>query len=367
MKNLVFSIGVILALVGCSKKQPPQEAKPIPVQATKAIAKDVPVYLSTVGHMEAFNIVNIMAQVDGYLMKTYFADGADVKQGDLLYLIDQRPYIAALEKAEGTLEQSIANLGYAERTAERNAQLVKDEYISKDQFDNLVTTVMADDATVKQNMAAVETARINLGYTTIYSPLDARAGESQLRDGNLILENQETNLVTLNQITPIYSVFFINEKDLPAVQRYKEKYGDLKVHATVDDPKSPTYEGVLTFIDNGIDISTGMIRLKGTHPNEDKALWPNQYVKIKLVLETLDKAVLVPFEAVQTSPKGKYVYVLKGNQTVDMRAVTVGQIQEDNTIVISEGLKAGEKVITVGQVNLYPGAKVDVKPSEDET
>ncbi|MCB1109996.1 MAG: efflux RND transporter periplasmic adaptor subunit [Chlamydiia bacterium] len=367
MKNLVFSVALLLACVGCSKKQAPQEPKPVPIQATKAISKDVPHYIETVGHMEAYNIVNIMAQVDGYLMKTYFADGADVKQGDLLYLIDQRPYLADLEKAEGALEESIANLGYAERTAERNSQLVKDEYISQDTFDNLVTNVMVDDATVKQNQADVETAKINLGYTTIYAPMDARAGERLVDDGNLILESQETTLVTLNQITPIYSVFFINEKDLPAVQRYKAKYHDLKVYSTVDDPQSPTYEGVLTFIDNGIDISTGMIKLKATYPNEDKVLWPNQYVKVKLVLDVIENAVLVPFEAVQSSTKGKYVFVVKGNQTVEMRTITVGQMQEDNTIVVTKGLKAGERVVTVGQVNLYPGAKVTIKKTEDET
>ena len=173
--------------------------------------------------------------------------------------------------------------------------------------------------------------------------------------------------MTLNQISPIYSVFFINEKDLPAVQRYKAKYNDLKVYITIDDPESPTYEGILTFIDNGVDISTGMIKLKGSHTNDDKVLWPNQYVKVKLVLDILENAVIVPFESIQTSPKGKYIYVLKGNQTVEFREVTVGQMQEDNTIVVTKGLKGGEKIITVGQVNLYPGAKVVVKQTENET
>ncbi|MCB1107814.1 MAG: efflux RND transporter periplasmic adaptor subunit [Chlamydiia bacterium] len=366
MKSFFTSSILIFLLVSCSKKESPKESKAIPVQAAKAIEKNVPKYIATVGHMKAYEIVNVMAQVDGYLMKTYFADGADVKKGDLLYLIDQRPYAAALEKAEGALEKSIANLGFAERTAERNYQLVKDEYISQNDYDNLVTNVLAGDATVKENQAAVETAKINLGYTKIYAPMDARAGESLVDDGNLILENQETPLVTLNQIAPIYSVFYINEKDLPTVQRYQEENHDLTVQVTVDDKEAPTYEGTLTFIDNGIDISTGMIKLKGTHPNKDKTLWPNQYVKVKLILDTLEHAVVIPIEAVQTNTKGKYVYVLKGNQTVEMRKVNVGQVQDDNTIVITEGLKGGEKVITNGQVNLYPGAKVVVKQSEEK-
>ncbi len=366
MKKLLFSLLVVTALLGCSKKKPPPAAKPIPVQMAQAVAKDVPQYISTVGHIEAYNIVDLMAQANGQLIETYFADGDDVKEGQLLYLIDQRPYIAALEKAEGMLAENIASLGYAERTAERNSQLVKDEYISQNDYDNLITTVVVDDALVKQTRADVENAKINLGYTTVYAPMDARAGASLIDDGNLILENAETTLVTLNQITPIYSVFFINEKQLPAVQRYRAKYNDLKVYVTVDDPETPTYEGVLTFIDNGIDLSTGMIKLKATHTNLDKTLWPNQYVKVKLVLDILENAVVIPFEAVQISPKGKYVYILKGNQTVEMRKVTVGQMQEDNTIVITKGLRAGEKVITVGQINIYPGAKVKVVQSEDD-
>ncbi|MBF5059482.1 efflux RND transporter periplasmic adaptor subunit [Candidatus Neptunochlamydia vexilliferae] len=365
MKNLLFSL-LILGAMGCSKKAAPPAPKPVPVQMAKAIAKDVPYYISTVGHMEAYNIIDLMAQANGQLIETYFADGDDVKEGQLLYLIDQRPYLAELEKAEGQLEENIASLGYAERTAERNSQLVKDEYISQNDYDNLITNVIVDDALVKQSRADVENAKINLGYTTVYAPMDARAGESLIDDGNLILENAETTLVTLNQITPIYSTFFVNEKHLPAVQRYRAKYNDLKVYVTVDDPGTPTYEGLLTFIDNGVDLSTGMIKMKATLPNLDKILWPNQYVKVKLVLDTLENAVLVPFEAVQISPKTKYVYILKGNGTVERRNVTVGQMQEDNTIVITKGVKAGEKVITVGQVNLFPGAKVTVVTNEGD-
>jgi|JI10StandDraft_1071094.scaffolds.fasta_scaffold01815_13 multidrug efflux system membrane fusion protein len=356
---------ILLLFLGCSKKVPQKEAKPIPVHVAKAEAHSVPYYISTVGHIEAYQVVNIMAQVNGQLMKTYFADGADVKEGDLLYLIDQRSYIANLDKAEGELEQNLANLGFAERTAERNAQLVKDEYISQNDYDNLITNVIANDAAVKQSRADVDSAKINLGYTTIYAPLSARAGESQVRDGNIVLESAETTLVTLNQISPIYSTFYINEKDLPKVKRYQSEEGELKVYVTVDDDPPSTRKGTLTFIDNGIDISTGMIKLKGTHPNEDKFLWPNQYVKVKLILDTLDQAILVPSGAVQNGSKGKYVYVVKGNKSVEKRTVKTGQLQENNTVVITEGLKANETVVTVGQINLYPGAKVSIVQNEE--
>ncbi|MDN3509172.1 MAG: efflux RND transporter periplasmic adaptor subunit [Candidatus Neptunochlamydia sp.] len=366
MKRAVYSLFILLLFVGCSKKKASHEAKPIPIQAARSKSKDVPYYISTVGHMEAYEVVNLMAQVNGQLVETYFVDGADVKQGQLLYLIDQPSYIADLEKVEGELEENLANLRFAEQTAERNAKLVKDKYISQNDYDSLITNVIVGDAAVKQSRADVDNAKINLGYTKIYSPLDARAGESKIRDGNLILENGETTLVTLNKITPIYSVFYINEKDLPTVQRYQAKFQNLKVYVTVDDKNTPTFEGELTFIDNRIDISTGMIKLKGTHPNENKILWPNEYVKIKLILDTFENAVIVPFESVQTSPNGKYLYVVKGNKTVERRNVTVGQMQEDNTIVITKGIKPGEKVVTVGQLNLYPGAKVSIAQAEDD-
>jgi multidrug efflux system membrane fusion protein len=363
MNRVTWSLIISLSLVGCTKKDKTEEVKAIPVKVAEAITKDVPYYIATVGHMEAYTTVDIMAQVDGYLMQTYFEDGDYVKKGDLLYLIDQRPYLADLQKAEASLEQSMANLKYAQRTAERNATLVKDDYISKDAFDNLVTNVLVDDALVNENRAAVETAKINLNYTTIYAPMDARAGESLVNDGNLILKSSESNLVTLNQIVPIYAAFFIGEKDLPKVQRYQKKYSKLITVITVEDPKTPPYDGDLTFIDNEVDLSTGMVKLKATVPNEERALWPNQYVGIKLILDTIEGAVLIPAEAIQESPKGKYVFVVKGDQKVEKRSVNVGQ-RQDELVVVETGVKEGEKVVTEGQINLRPGATVSLAKNE---
>lgn len=367
MKKQLINLLILGAIsTSCSKKSIEVAPKAAPVKMARAIVRDVPSYIQTVGHMEAFSFVNIMAQADGRLIKTYFQDGADVNEGDLLFLIDQRPYLASLKKAEGALEESRANLMYDQRTVERNSKLVQDEYISQDTFDNLVTTLEANEGVVKQNKADVDTAEINLGYTTIYSPINARAGERFVYDGNLILESGATTLVTLNQITPIYASFFINEKDLPRVQRYQKKYGGLKTVITLEDPEVPSHEGTLSFIDNGIDLATGMIKLKSILPNEDKVLWPNQYVQVTLVLETLKDAVLIPFEAVQNNSKGKYVYVIKGSQTVEMRQIEVGQMQEDNTIVVLKGIKENERVVKEGQINLYDGAKVRVIKDFDE-
>lgn len=360
------AILLIFTCFACSKKPTQTAPQTSRVQVAKAIQKDVPYYLSTVGHMEPYQFVNIMAQVSGELIKKGFEDGADIREGDLLYVIDQRPYVAALEKAEGLFEESFAKLGFAERTAERNSELVKDEYISQNSFDSLITNVLTDDALVKQAQADVETAKINLGYTTITSPISARAGATKVYVGDVILEQAKQTLVTLNQITPIYSVFYVNGKHLPAIQKHTAREGALKVEVSVEDPSIPPYIGTLSFIDNEIDLSTGMILLKGTHPNENKALWPNQYVRVKVILDILKNATLVPTQAVQDSPKGKFVYVAKGNQTVEKRNVITGQLHEDETIVITKGVSAGEKIVTVGQMNLYPGAKIQIIEGEGD-
>ncbi|WP_420420532.1 efflux RND transporter periplasmic adaptor subunit [Simkania sp.] len=370
MKKHFISIFVLvlgISLVGCSKKHVKREPKPVPVKIARAYTKNVPYFIKTVGHMESINIVNIMAQADGRLMKTYFDDGDYIEEGELLFLIDQRPYIASLKKAEGALEESLANMMYARRTAERNSKLVQDEYISQDTFDSLVTNVQADEGIVKQNEGALDDAEINLSYTTIYSPITARAGERLLDDGNLVLQNAETPLVTLNQICPIYATFFINEKDLQKIQRCQHhSVGGLETIVSVEDPKVPSYKGPLTFIDNGVDLSTGMIKMKATLANEDKALWPNQYIQVQLNLDTIDDAVLVPYEAVQNNSKGKYVFIVKGNQTVEMRSVEVGQRQSDDTIVITKGVKDKEKVVTEGQISLYDGAKIKIVKDANE-
>ena len=355
----------VILFSSCSKKEIKHEPRPIPVEIGEVIIKTVPYYISTVGHIEAFTIVNIKAQATGYLMNTYFQEGDDLKKGDLMYLIDQRPYIAALDLAEAILEENKANLGLAERTAARNTLLAKDDYVSKQVYDQYVTTVQADQAIIKENQASVDTAKINLGFTEIRAPIDARAGEWLVNNGNFILEAAETTLVTLNQITPIYATFFITGKDFPKVQRYQKKNGVLKTIITREDPESPPFEGMLTFTDNQIDLSTGLLRAKSTIPNEDKALWPNEYVHVDLILDMLENATLVPSSAMQESPIGKFVYVVKKDNTVEMRKVIAGQKHND-LILIKKGVNPGEKIVTSGQINLYQGALVESKKKEKE-
>ena len=360
-QSITFFLILLLSMFqSCSPKKIAKETKPVSVRMTKVESRTVPYYISTVGHIEAYQTVPILAQIDGQLLKTYFKDGDDIKKGDLLYLIDQRPYLSKLELAEGELKENIANRDYAKRNAERNASLVADEYISQNDYDRLLSTLEADDGLVQQSQADVETAKINLGFTTIYSPLNARAGFSLMKDGSIIIKAAENTLVTLNQISPIYASFFINGNDLPKLQRYQKKNGTLKVIVSVNDPETPDYTGDLTFIDNNIDLATGMINLKATFLNEDKNLWPHQYIKVKLILDMMENVTLVPMEAVEENSTGPFVYVIKGNQTVEMRYVTLGEKQEDNMIVIEKGLKEAEKVVTEGQFNLKSGVKVHV-------
>lgn len=356
----LFLIITLSLCNSCSPKKVVKEVKPVSVKMEKVESKTVPYYISTVGHIEPYQSVNILSQVDGQLIETYFENGADINKGDLLYLIDQRPYLAALEKAEGELKQNLANRDYDERTAERNSQLVLDEYISKNDYDRLVSTVIADNGLVEQSQGDVEQAKINLGFTTIYSPLEARAGFSVIKNGSIVIKAAENSLVTLNQISPIYASFFINDKDLPKLQRYQKKNGTLKTVITVDDPDVPAYEGNLTFINNKVDLATGMINLKATLLNEDKTLWPSQYIKVQLILDMIEDAVIVSEKAIQESSKGHFVYVIKGNQTVEIRYITVGQKEDDNKVVIEKGLKEGEKIVTEGQFNLKNGAKTQV-------
>lgn len=351
---------LLFFLVGCEKKKQESAPQPIPIISGETLSRSVPLYIETVGHMEAYKTVDIMAQASGQLLKVHFDDGADVVAGELLYSIDPSLYLADLKLAQGELAQQIATLGYAKRNAKRNAPLVQDDYISIDNFDSLETTVVADDALVEQGVANVEKAEINLSYTSIYAPMDARAGFNLVKEGNLILEDARTTLVTLNQITPIYASFFIPGKDLPQLQRYQKKDIELPVLIFVEDPTLPPYEGRLTFIDNAIDLSTGMILLKATLPNNDKSLWPNQYVKVKILLDVIDDAVLVPSAAIQASSKEKFVFVLRANHTVKKQPVVLGQRQPGNWIVVKKGLKGGERIVIDGQLNLYDGAKVSI-------
>ncbi len=347
-----------LFLIGCAKAPPPALPPPS-VSIVKPIVCDVPLYSDYVGHMQANVSIEIRPQIAGTLSAMYFKEGVDVKAGDLLFAIDDRPYVAALAKAEAVLAENLASLKYAEDTVNRYASLAEQDYVAQLNFDQYVTNVLVDEATIQQNKADVDTAKINLSYCTIQSPLNATSGNLQIDIGNYVTAGSETPIVTLNQIAPIQAAFYIPEKDLPAIQRLHRKK-PLKTEIYLYDDRTRPFEGALYLIDNQVNLDTGTILLKALIPNEDKALWPGEFVVVRLVLGEQKKALLLPTQAVQIGQNGPYVFVVKEDQTAELRSVILGQTQGDHVIVQS-GIEAEERVVLDGQISLYPGAAVTIK------
>jgi len=359
----------------------------VPVTVAVSAIRNVPVEIQVIGHVEAYSTISLKAQVTGELTKANFQEGDYVKKNDLLFTIDQRPLQAALNQAvanaardEAALGQAQANLArdtaqaqYAEASADRYARLFQEKVVSRDQSEQFRTTaaaakqlVEADKAAIESakaaigaSKAAVENARVQLAYTEIRSPLDGRTGNFTVKQGNVVMANS-MELCTINQIEPIYVTFSVPESQLPAIKRYMA-VGKLPVLSQPqDDAAGETETGILTFVDNAVDVTTGTIALKGTFPNTDRKLWPGQFVRVTLRLTTRADAVTIPNEAVMSGQSGSYVYVVKADRTADTRNVVPGaRVGED--VVIESGLQAGETVVKEGQLRLAPGSRVAVR------
>jgi multidrug efflux system membrane fusion protein len=359
MKRVSALIVVTLSLViaaGC-KKQAPQgfDRPPAPVSVAEAVARDVPLYLDQVGKVVARELVDVKPQLSGRILQIHFTDGADVRKSQLLFTIDPRPFQAQLAAAQGTLAQSKAMLDFARIQVDRAAGLIQTKAISQLEYDQRKNALAVARAQVQQGEAAVETARLNLQYCQIRSPIDGRAGRRLVDPGNVVKEN-ETTLLTIQRLDPIYADFTVTENDLTAVQRNMER-GTLQVEVRLPDEPDKPIAGALTFLDNSVQRETGNVGLRATVANSDHRLWPGRFVNVRLVLSTLPKAVLVPAVAPQMSAKGPFVYVIKADSTAELRPVVTGQRQGD-LIVISQGVKPGEKVVVNGQLGVTPGGKV---------
>jgi multidrug efflux system membrane fusion protein len=354
---LVTCISGLLA-TGCAKKDPPAfERPPSPVVVAAAIAKDVPVYLDEVGRTVAREVVSVQPEVSGRITELHFTDGADLKKGDPLFTIDPRPFQAQLDLAQANLAQSKAALDFAKIQFARVQDLVESRAIARQDYDTRKNAVDVGVAQVQQNEAAVESARLNLEYTAIRSPIDGRAGHRLVDIGNVVTANTST-LLTIERLDPIYADFTVTENDFSTVQRNSANRTLVVEVGLPTEPDKPM-AGQLTFLDNAVQSSSGTVLLRATVPNSAHRLWPGQFVNVRLILATLPKAVLVPSAAPQDSAKGSFVYVIKGDSTAELRVVKVGQRQGD-LIVIEDGLKAGERVVTTGQLAVMPGAKVRV-------
>jgi membrane fusion protein, multidrug efflux system len=347
-----------LAFAGCRQEGPSGfDRPPAPVSVAAAVVRDVPVYLDEVGKSAAREVVSIQPQVSGRITRIHFTDGAHLRKGDPLFTIDPRPFQAQLDAAEATLDQTQAALDLARIQLARATSLIQTKAISQEEYDTRKNAVDVAAAQVEQSQAAVQTARLNLEYCTILSPIDGRAGQRLVDSGNIVAANAGS-LLTIQRLDPIYADFTVPENDLTAVQRNMAR-GTLKVEVLLPDEPGEPRIGQLTFLDNAVQGGTGTVKLRATIANGDHRFWPGRFVKIRLVLDTLPQAVLVPAAAPQTSAFGPFVYVVKNDSTAEQRSVTPGQRQGD-LVVISQGLKPGERVVVNGHLGVTPGGKVRV-------
>jgi membrane fusion protein, multidrug efflux system len=381
------AIASVSLLVGCSKGPSTAQAAgpaggqrpPAPVVVSTVEQRDIPVQINAIGNVEAYQMVQIRSQVNGQIERVFFKEGDDVRKGQMLFQLDKAPFQAALEQAEGNLQRDQANAVNAQAQANRYTELEKQGVISREQAEQMRTQAQANASAVNADKAAVAAAKVQLRYTDIKAPIDGRAGALLINLGNLVKANDTPFLVQLNQVQPIYVAFSIPETQLQAVREYSRS-GKLKVLAypkgqtanaencvgRVSDPatrvKDPchTPEGTLTFIDNGVDPTTGTVKLKGTFVNEDRRLWPGEFVDVVLNLSVRKNAIVVPTKAIQTGQQGSYVYVVNQDNTAKPQPVQpTGTFQ--NLTLVAGGLTPGERVVVDGQMRIVPNGKVTVQ------
>jgi multidrug efflux system membrane fusion protein len=394
----LLSLAALVSLAGCvNKAQQHFERPPAPVTVAPAIAQDVSMYLDALGKIVARETVTIQPQVSGRILQLHFTDGSNVQKGQLLFTIDPRPFDANLRQAQANLardgalkKQAEANLArelareqWGLTQVERYRTLVEQGVVPREQYQQLRAdydtlranteaaraAVRSADETIKVDNAAIETAKVSLSYCYIHSPIDGRAGQRLVDVGNVVNPGGSNNsnsgtipdnaLLVIERINPIYADFTISQNHLSAVQE-QMRLGTLRAEVRLPDTGDDAVLGQLTFVDNAVQHETGQVTLRATLPNPDHRFWPGRFVNVRLVLSTVQSAVLVPVSAPQMSANGSYVYVVKPDSTAEQRPVTLGQKQGD-LIVIEKGVQAGERVVTNGQLGVTPNGKVAVE------
>ena len=360
-------VGTTVVAVACSDGkagQPAQAAAPpapaVPITAASVVRKDMPLEVSVIGSVEAYSTVTVRAQITGELTEVHFQQGDDVTEGQDLFMLDRRPLEAALQQAAATLERDSATTANAKAILARQEELTERGIVAREVRDTARTQVTALEATLASDRAALDNAKVQLQYATIKAPISGRTGALMVTPGNLVRANDQTPLGTINQVTPVYVSFAFPEAMLADLRRYMAR-GTLQVDARLaNDPSGAHAVGHITFVDNVVDQTTGTIKIKGTFPNESRTLWPGQFANVVVRLSTEAASLVVPSAAVQTGPDGSYVYVVKADQTVDMRPVVVARLAGAETI-IRQGLSDGERVVTDGHLRLVPGSRVTVR------
>jgi membrane fusion protein, multidrug efflux system len=329
----------------------------IPVTAQAAKLQDVPIIIRGLGTVTAYNTVSVKSRVTGNVTQINFREGQEVKTGDLLIQLDPRPYQAALDQAKATKARDEANLENDRKDLARYSQLVQKQFAPEQQFATQQATVAAAEATVQMDQAAIDSAALNLEYASIRSPIDGITGIRQVDLGNLVQANGQV-LVVLTQITPTYVIATVPEADISPIRAAMAQH-PIEVAAYDADDQKQISMGTLQLIDNQVDASTGTVRLKAEFANQDKALWPGQFVNAHIIVETVKDGVTIPSAAVQNGPHGSFVYVVTKDDTAEQRSVTIRQT-ENNVSLVGSGLKTDEMIVTAGQSKLIPGAKVKV-------
>lgn len=362
--KLALAVAVLPLATACSRGNVHAAAPAMPpplVTAVRATTQDVPRYLDEIGRNAAFESVTVTPQVSGRIVERHFQDGENLRREQLLFVIDPRPYKAQVDSAQAALAQAKAALDLAKIQFARDEEVIGSNAISKQDYDTKKNTVDIDQAQLEAAEATLETAKINLDYCYIHSPIDGRAGARLVDVGNVVQPNT-TSLLSIQRLDPIYANFTVTEGDLPAVQKQMSR-GALKADVRLPtDPENAARRARVEFLDNAVQNSTGTVNLRATMSNSDHHFWPGQFVDVKLVLSTEKEAVLIPNQAAQISQRGPFVYVVKSDDTAELRPVKLGQRQGDQ-VVVAEGIAPNERVVVAGQMLVRPGAKVRVDDS----
>ncbi|HEY7446818.1 MAG TPA: efflux RND transporter periplasmic adaptor subunit [Vicinamibacterales bacterium] len=374
---IISAIGLLpLVVAGCSDTEVSSAAQtpgsgrsaqqgPVPVTVAPVVSKAMPIEIRVIGSVEPYSTVAVRSQITGQLTAVNFKEGDDVKQGQALFSLDRRPLEAALRQAEANLERDMAQAENAASQAKRYEDLAGRGIASREQVDTTRTGATALNATVEADRAAVENAKVQLQYATISAPLAGRTGALMVNEGNLVRANDATPLVVINQVSPIFVSFSIPESRLPDLRRYMAQES-LRVEASPPNDGRPPSSGRITFVDNSVDPNTGTIRIKGTFPNDDRRLWPGQYVNVVVTLTSDPAAIVVPAAGVDAAQEGPYAFVVKPDQTVEFRPVEVARTN-GLEVVIKSGLKPGETIVTDGHLRLVPGSRIAIKEESRTT
>lgn len=352
---------------GCSKAPAASEAgggKPVTIAAVSAVRRDMPIYLEGIGTVAAYRTVTVRPQVDGRLERVLFREGQEVKKGDVLAEIDARPFLALLHQAEGALARDSAQLRNAKLNLERYTSLRKQDLIAAQQADDQQAAADQLEGALRVDQAQIETARLQLSYARITAPIDGVTGVRLIDEGNLVRAADQTGVVVITQLDPIAVMFTLPEDDLLRIAP-RQASGPLAVEAYDREGKSRIGTGTLAVIDNQINQATATLRLKAVFPNPERRLWPNQFIKARLLLEVRKGALVVPAVALQRGPKGTFVYVVGPDQTAQPQPVEVALVSGAEAI-LDKGIEAGALVVTEGQTQLRPGSRVQIAGGGDK-